>query len=91
MHMFEEKYPTISELYYDFINSGEYTHSALTQYNDRHSTELFRHAAELIQSGDQNGATDKMMFACTEYEHAAFIFGFVRALHILKESGTVEL
>ena len=86
-----DSYPIIAELYCDFINSDEYNHHEITSFFDGNSTEIHKQAVSLAQAGNETGATDKMMSACTEYEFAGFVFGFQRALAMLKETGAVQI
>lgn len=91
MHEIFMRYPVLTELYCEYINSDEYNQHELTRFIDSNSTEVHKQAVALAQAGNESAATDKMMSACTEYEHAGVIFGFQTALAMLKETGTVQV
>lgn len=85
-----KEYPIITKLFYDYTTSDEYLQNDLTWYVDSKSTEMHKAAIALVQDGHALGATDMMMSACVEYEHAGFIFGFTYALNLMKETQLIK-
>ena len=91
MHYFEEKYPAISEIYYEYINSDDHAKHPITVYADRNNDKLTAEALAYMEKGDKSNAEDKIMCTCSEYEHAGFIHGFSYALKIFKEAGVLPV
>ena len=91
MHYFQEQYPAISEIYYDYINSDEYNDHPITRYADSNNDKLTSEALECLEKGDKINAEDKLMCSCSEYEHEGFIHGFSCAMKLLREAGALPV
>ena len=87
MHYFEEKYPAITDLYYAYVNSDEYSASPVTDCAAAASGKAFKDISALIQGDKIMEVEDLLLSACVEYEHCGFILGFTYALKFFKESG----
>lgn len=98
MSFLEKEYPTISNMYFDYINGEEYNSLAITKHTDQTTSKA---AAEIktlysqsnIQAETTKRLTKRLNDITTEIgvecEKAGFILGFSYALKLMSEAKSV--
>lgn len=77
MDFLKKEYPTISNLYFSYINGEEYRQSKATKYINK----VIAKATEKTQTE----LSDNIANACCDCEAAGFILGFSYALGLMQE------
>ena len=90
MDLFEKKYPTITKLHCDYIQTEEYFTHPLVTHNDKNASVALNQALEYINKGDVANASDVISMTTTDYELAGFILGFTQALKLFKETDLLK-
>ena len=75
--LLKKEYPTISNLYFSYINGEEYRQSKATKYINK----VIAKATEKTQTE----LSDNIANACCDCEAAGFILGFSYALGLMQE------
>lgn len=83
MDFLKKEYPTISNLYFSYINGEEYRQSKATKYINKVITK----ATEKTQTE----LSDNIANACCDCEAAGFILGFSYALGLMQEVRWIAL
>lgn len=78
MDFLKKEYPTISNLYFSYINGEEYRQLKATKYINK----VIAKATEKAQME----LSDNIVNACCDCEAAGFILGFSYALGLMQES-----
>ena len=82
----EVRYPTLSKLYLDLIQSDEWCRHPLIAYNEKQTNKLLEDGTALIQQGDYLSGESKILSASTDYEMTGFIMGYTYAMQTLKDT-----
>ena len=77
MDFLKKEYPTISNLYFSYINGEEYRQSKATKYINK----VIAKATEKTQTE----LSDNIANACCDCEAEGFILGFSYALGLMQE------
>lgn len=82
----KERYPQITELYYDFVNSDVYANHPVVEVTEPARSKAIDKAFEELQAGNTVCASDILTDCATTYEHSGFILGFTLAMNLMQES-----
>ena len=83
---FDEHYPQITHMYYDYLNSDEYAEHPLVNYTEPFTSNAINEAVELLKQGKEIKANNTMTDCAITYEKSGFILGFSLAMQFIKES-----
>lgn len=86
----KDKYPAITEMYFDYINTTEYCNLSFQKAQDGKAAEHIDEALKYYQSGKSGKAIDCLIGASVDYELSGFILGFTYAYNLLKEMESVK-
>lgn len=90
MSFLEKKYPTISNMYFNYINGEEYNSLAITKHTDKTTSKGAAEIKMLYNQSNQAETTKRLNDITTEIgvecEEAGFILGFSYALKLMNEA-----
>lgn len=91
MSFLEKEYPTISNMYFDYINGEEYNSLAITKHTDKTTSKAAAEIKTLYSQSNIQAETTKRLNDITteigvECEEAGFILGFSYALKLMSEA-----
>lgn len=91
MSFLEKEYPTISNMYFDYINGEEYNSLAITKHTDKMTSKGAAEIKTLYSQSNIQAETTKRLNDITteigvECEEAGFILGFSYALKLMNEA-----
>lgn len=91
MSFLEKEYPTISNMYFDYINGEEYNSLAITKHTDQTTSKAAAEIKTLYSQSNIQAETTKRLNDITteigvECEEAGFILGFSYALKLMNEA-----
>lgn len=94
MSFLEKEYPTISNMYFDYINGEEYNSLAITKHTDQTTSKAAAEIKTLYSQSNIQAETTKRLNDITteigvECEEAGFILGFSYALKLMSEAKSV--
>ena len=82
---FQEHYPLITELYYDYLNTDSYQKHPMTRFVDADTDDALNRAIVSLKEGDEDDAYESLLHSAVSYEHGGFILGFTMAMNIMSE------
>lgn len=83
---FDEHYPQITHMYYDYTTSDEYQKHPIVEYVEPFTSNAINEAVELLKQGKELKANDTLTECAVTYEQSGFILGFSLAMQFIKES-----
>lgn len=83
---FEEHYPYMDKLYFDYVNSEKYANNQIVKFTEPYFLKSLDIALEQIKQGDELKASDTLLENNASCERRGFILGFQFAINLIWEN-----